>query len=166
MRKMMLLFLTLFALSCSAAPDGPPPERLANAEQALNCWGPDGYQASGLVLAPVTVQRAHFLVNKMWGAWPKAPTCYMGVCPPSVPQTCNAAQCAAGACPGWTCQQTAINYADDGLRMSTTVAGTALVDDRFALQPDVRWLTSLETTELGATRAATVLLTDFWCSEL
>jgi hypothetical protein len=160
---MKTLILTLFALlvfGCSA--EVAPTESIASTEQAV-CSGPAGLQALGLVLTPTAVQRANLLVNKMWGTWPKAPPGCPGAwyCP-YIPSSCTPAQCAAGSCFGWTCQQTDIAYASDGLRLSTVVAGLSLVDNKFALQPEAGGLTALETTELGVARAAGVVLSDFW----
>jgi hypothetical protein len=162
---MKTLILTLFALlvfACSA--DAEPAESIASVEQPV-CAGPPGSQTPGLVLTPGSVQRAHFLVNKMWGTWPKAPPGCPGAwfCP-YIPSSCTPAQCAAGSCLGWTCQQTEISYADDGLRLSTLVAGWSVVDAKFALQPEAGGLTGLETTELGVARLAAVVISDFWCS--
>lgn len=166
--RILALLLTLFALSCASAGAAPQqqPEAAARAEQAL-CVGPAGLQATGLVLAPATVQRAHFLVNKMWGTWPKPPPTCPGAayCGTRVPNTCSQAQCDAGQCFGWTCRMTSIDFADDGLRLATAVSGLTHIDTRFALQPDAAGLTGLETTELAAARATAALVTDFWCGQ-
>jgi hypothetical protein len=160
----LLLTLSLLALSCASA--APPTESVARTEQAL-CVGPPGLQATGLVLTPATVQRANFLVNKMWGAWPKSPaTCPAAwYCGAIVPNACTQGQCDAGQCPGWTCRMTAINFADDGLRLSTAVAGLTYIDAKFSAQPDAAGLTALEATELGVARASAALLTDYWCGQ-
>jgi hypothetical protein len=160
MKTAILALFSLLIFGCSA--DVSAPESVDSAEQAV-CYGPPGTQFGGLTALPAPVQRAHDLVNKMWGTWPKYPS----NCPGSpgcsyVPNTCTPAQCAAGQCLGWTCQQTEISYASDGLRLSTMVAGWSVLDDKFALQPETGGLTALETTELGVSRAAGAVLTDFW----
>lgn len=157
------LLIAFSAFACSSAPE--PTESLASVEQAI-CWGPTGSQAAGLTASPVSVQRAHFLVNKMWGAWPKLPPTCPGAsyCGTWVPNTCTQGQCDAGQCFGWTCRMTEVHYAADGLRLSTVVADPSWLETRWALQPMAGGLDATETTELGVVRAAATLVTDFWCT--
>jgi hypothetical protein len=166
MKNLILLIVSLALFACSGA---VPEEPSARVEQQL-CYGPPGNQASGLTVAPAAVQRAHQLVNKMWGSWPKPPAACPGAwyCGVIVPNTCTANQCAAGQCVGWTCQMTAIVYAADGLRLATTVGGAdgipnGGIDAMFATQPNAGGLSTGETAELGAARLVATVLDDFWC---
>jgi hypothetical protein len=160
MKRIALLILAaLMLLACSSAPE---PESTARSEQPLTCYGPSGSHATGLTALPQTVQRAHFLVNKMWGTWPKPPTyCPPGYCPGSC---ASVSACQSGQCLGWSCQATQINYASDGLRLCTLVGGDSMVDAKFAQQPDANGLTGLETTELGTVRLTAGLVDDYWCA--
>lgn len=161
MTRIVIALFALIVVACSASP-APEAESVARLGQAL-CSGPPGLQVAGLVAAATPVQNANDLINKMWGTWPKAPT----NCPGNwfckyVPATCSPAQCDSGACFGWTCKQYGLNYADDGLRVSATVAGESLIENRWAMQPMAGGLSVPEQAQLNGLRQAATAINDFW----
>lgn len=162
MKPWLLIIIALACASCAF--EAPTDDAAARSALFDECVPPAYNQVSDLALTPLSVTRAHQLVNKMWGAWPKPPGCVAsGTCPPQVPATCNQTNCATFSCFGWTCQMTDVAYSPSGLRVATLVSGLALVDAKFAQQPQAGGLTSLEAAELGVARAGSTILDGAWC---
>lgn len=165
MTRIILALLALVFLACSS-PVAQSPEGVAKVTQAL-CSGPPGLHVAGLVAAVTPVQQANDLINKMWGTWPKGPPTCPGAsyCGTVVPNSCTQGQCDSGLCPGWTCRQYGLNYADDGLRVSATVSGPSLLENRWALQPMAGGLTTPEQAQLNGLRQAATAINDYWGCE-
>lgn len=165
MSRLLLLVAVLACAACSGGPVAPTVGvSVSRAGPGSECVPPPYNHTWAFANAPATVERAHLLINKMWGTWPKPPACVAtGTCHSSIPATCNETNCATFSCFGWTCQMTAIAVSPTGSRVATTVAGPPYIETQFALQPAAGQLTALETTELTGIREASVPLDASWC---